>query len=406
MNTTLKIAWRNLWRNKRRTIITMSSVIFSVLFAAFMRSMQEGSYDRMIDNTVRFYSGYLQIQDSLYWDERTLDNTFTADPELTQRIEQIEDVLAVVPRIESGALAAYGNKSKPVFVMGISPEEENAITRISDKIIDGEFLTSDSEKALVSEGLARFLDLKTGDTLVMISQGYHGVSAAGKFAVAGVFKHPSPELNNNMVYLPIKAAGYFFSSEGRQTAQVVMVTDHYEVKHVKRAIEKILPPGLRVMTWDEMQPDIVKMIESDRAGGIFMLLILYLVIGFGIFGTVLMMVNERMREFGVIHALGMQKGEIALMLFFEVLLLGMSGALLGLLITAPVIHYFYQNPIPLTGDVAEAMLEYGVEPYMFFSIRPYLFINQALVIFIMSTLTTLIMMWRIFRFEIVSAIHK
>jgi len=134
MNTNLKLAWRNLWRNRRRTIIAISSIVFSVLLASWMRSMQEGSYDSMIDNSVKFYSGYLQVQDTAFWNERTLDNSFEVSSELKGKIAKIRDVSLVSNRVESFALAANHLKSKPAMVMGIEPEAEDKITNISKKI--------------------------------------------------------------------------------------------------------------------------------------------------------------------------------------------------------------------------------------------------------------------------------
>ncbi|MCD4736192.1 MAG: FtsX-like permease family protein [Bacteroidales bacterium] len=257
---------------------------------------------------------------------------------------------------------------------------------------------------MISKGLARYLKIDVNDTLVMIAQGYHGVSAAGKFAVRGIFKHPNPEFNNNMVFLSMNAAQEFYSLYDRYTSEVIMVEDHYEVSQIKDEIASILPPKKTVMTWDEMQPEMLSMIEGDRAGGIIMLWILYLVIGFGIFGTVLMMINERKREFGVINAVGMRKSKINIMLFFEIIILGLLGAVIGLIVTSPIIWYFFKNPIPLSGDMAGAMLEYGVEPYMYFSTHLDLFINQAITIFILSTVIALIMMISIARMSMIKAL--
>jgi len=401
----IKLAWRNLWRNKRRTLITSASIIFSVLFASFMRAIQEGSYDSMIDNMVKFYSGYLQVQDTAYWGEKTLENTIAYDSVLTEKISKIEDVRLVTPRLESFALSAYKQNSKPVFVMGIKPVKEDRIIKLSKKIQKGAFISPGDKGALIAEGLSKFLKIGVGDTLVMISQGYHGVSAAGKFAVRGIFKHPNPEFNNNMVYLSLKTAQDFYSAYGRYTSEVIMVDDHYEVDHVKKAIQAILPPGKTVMTWDEMYPELLNMIEGDRAGGIIMLWILYLVIGFGIFGTVMMMVNERKREFGVINAVGMRKSRINRMLFAEIVMLGMLGAIVGLILTAPIIWYFYLNPIQMPPDMAEAMVTYGMEPFMFVSIRPVIYINQALTIFILSSVIAGIMMINVARLNLVKALR-
>ena len=288
MNTNLKLAWRNLWRNRRRTIIAVSSIVFSVLLASWMRSMQEGSYDSMIDNSVKFYSGYLQVQDTAFWDERTLDNSFEATSELKKEIEQIKDVTLVSNRIESFALAANKLKSKPAIVMGIEPEAENQITKISAKIKSGKFLQKGDKGAIMGQGLAEYLELSVGDTLVMISQGYHGISASGLFKIKGIIKHPNPDFDKRMVYLDIENARDFYSAYNLSTSLVVMTDDHYQVKHLKRKIAKILPEQNKVMTWVDMQPELQQLIESDRGGGIIMLGILYMIVAFGMFGVVLM----------------------------------------------------------------------------------------------------------------------
>lgn len=406
MKTNIKLAWRNLWRNRRRTLIAVSSIVFSVLLASWMRSMQEGSYDSMIENSVKFYSGYLQVQDTAYWDERTLDNSFEASKELKDEIRSINDVTLVVNRVESFALAANHLKSKPAMVMGIEPEAENQITKISQKVKQGRFLKSGDKGALLGEGLAKYLGLGVGDTLVMISQGYHGISASGLFEVVGLLSHPNQEFNNRMVYLDLDRARDFYSAYGLSTSLVVMTHNHYEVKHLKKAIEEILPPQNRVMTWTEMQPDLEQLIESDRGSGIIMLGILYMVIAFGMFSVVLMMVKERSREFGVVHAVGMQKNKLALVVFFETIFIGLIGCITGLMISYAFCLYFYYNPIPMSGDMATAYEQYGMEPFLYFSLQSSIFYSQMIVVFLVSLFISIFPVYNIYRLKITKAIRS
>ncbi len=406
MNTNIKLAWRNLWRNRRRTIIAVSSIVFSVLLASWMRSMQEGSYDSMIENSVKFYSGYLQVQDTAYWDERTLDNSFKATNELKEKIASLDDVTLVVNRVESFALAANHLKSKPAMVMGIEPEAEDQITKISQKVKQGRFLKTGDKGALLGEGLAKYLNLGVGDTLVMISQGYHGISASGLFEIVGLLSHPNQEFNNHMVYLDLGTARDFYSAYGLSTSLVVMTHNHYEVKHLKKAISEIIPPQNRVMTWTEMQPDLEQLIESDRGSGIIMLGILYMVIAFGMFSVVLMMVKERSREFGVVHAVGMQKSKLAVVVFFETIFIGLIGCITGLVISYLFCLYFYHNPIPMSGDMATAYEQYGMEPYLYFSLKASLFYNQMIVVFLVSLFISIFPMYNIYRLKITKAIRS
>lgn len=405
MKTNIKLAWRNLWRNRRRTIIAISSIVFSVLLASWMRSMQEGSYDKMIENSVKFYSGYLQVQDTAYWEERTLDNSFKAPEELKQQISQLQDVTLVADRMESFALAANHLKSKPAMVMGIEPEAEDQITKISQKVKKGRFLQNGDKGAILGEGLARYLGLGVGDTLVMISQGYHGISASGLFEIVGLLSHPNQEFNNRMVYLDIQTARDFYSAYGLSTSLVVMTHNHYEVKHIQTAIEKILPAGNRVMTWTDMQPDLEQLIESDRGSGIIMLAILYMVIAFGMFSVVLMMVKERSREFGVVHAVGMQKSKLAIVVFFETIFIGLIGCAVGLVISYAFCLYFYYNPIAMTGEMATAYEQYGMEPYLFFSLKASLFYSQMILVFLISMFISIFPIWNIHRLRITKAMR-
>ena len=406
MNTNLKLAWRNLWRNRRRTIIAISSIVFSVLLASWMRSMQEGSYNSMIENSVKFYSGYLQVQDTAFWDERTLDNSFEVDSELKQNIEKIEDVTLVSNRVESFALAANHFKSKPALVIGIEPEAEDQITNISKKIKKGKFLRNGDKGAVLGKGLAEYLNLDVGDTLVMISQGYHGISASGLFPIIGIMAHPNAEFDKRLVYLDIETARDFYSAYGLSTALVVMTSDHYQVKHLKNAIAKLLPEYNRVMTWVDMQPELQQLIESDRGGGIIMLGILYMIIAFGMFSVVIMMVKERSREFGVVHAVGMQKEKLSIIMFFETIFIGLIGTTIGLVISYLFCLYFFYNPIPLTDEMASAMTQYGMEPFMFFSLKSSLFYSQMILVFIISIFISIFPIYNISRLKITKAMRS
>jgi len=405
MRTNIKLAWRNLWRNRRRTIIAISSIGFSVLLASWMRSMQEGSYNSMIDNTVKFYSGYLQVQDTAFWEERTIDNGFHASDDLKLQIKEIKDVTLVSDRLESFALAADHLHSKPAMVMGIVPEAEDQITQISKKIKKGRFLKSEDKGVVIAEGLAGYLNLDVGDTLVMISQGYHGISANGLFEIIGIVTHPNPDFNKRLVYLDINEARDFYSAYGISTSLVVMTNDHYKVNHIKKEIAQILPDENTVMTWEEMQPELVQLIQSDRGGGIIMLGILYVVIAFGMFSVVMMMVKERKREFGVIHAVGMKKQKLSLIVFLETIMIGIIGCIVGLLISYIFCLYFYYNPLPLSAKMAEAYAQYGMEPFMFFSMKSSLFYNQIILVFIISVFISIFPIINIHRLKITKAMR-
>ncbi len=385
MNT-FKVAWRNIWRSRTRTLITVLAIVVAVFLSTVMTSMQEGTYSKMIDNIVKFYSGYLQVHHPDYWENKTINNTFVPTDSLLQEIKSVGGVTDVAVRLESFTLLSTGNDTKGGVLIGIDPERENKLTNLSHWIESGKYLRAGDDGILISYNLARNINAAIGDTVVLISQGYHGASAAGLFPVRGILKFASPTLNNMGAYIDLERAREFYSAYGRATSAVVMIDDGDQTEAIRANMQKELGDMYSVQTWDEMQPEIKQMIQADRAGGVIMKAILYLVIGFGIFGTVIMMVSERKRELGVMVAVGMQKTRLASILLTETLYIGLVGVIVGFLISMPLIAFFVNNPIPLPDEMAEAYETFGLEAAMYFSGKGVIFLRQVLVVFLITAI--------------------
>lgn len=403
----LIMAWRNIWRNKRRSYITITSITFAVLLACVMRSMQLGSYERMIENAARFYTGYIQVHQNGYWDEKIIDNSFTYDEELITTVESTEGVEVAVPRVESFALAAFGTKTKGSLVIGIDPDKENDLTRVKNKIIEGEYLTIDDKAVMVAQGLADYLNMGVGDTLVLIGQGYHGANAAGLYVIKGIMKFPVPAQNNQTVYLSLKEAQWFFAMDNTITS-ISLVVD--KAKNVDRIVADIRAnvdiEALEVMGWRDMMPDLVQGIEIDNISGQVMLWILYAVIGFGMFGTFLMMTAERMYEFGVMMSVGMKRIKMQFIIFLEMGMMASVGVLAGVGISLPILIYYYHNPVFMSGESADAIEAFGVEAAYFFSLQPQLFYNQAWAILFMAFILSFYPLYIIHKLKPVEAMRE
>ncbi len=385
MKNILKIAWRNIWRNKRRTMITIASIMFALFFAIIMRGFQLGSYAKMKENAIESYSGYIQIHKKGYWNDKNINKVFSIDSTLLRKISFDPRVNEVIPRLESFALASSGASTRGVAVMGIDPERENEMTKIKTYLKKGEFISNKDHSVLVAADLAKFLKIDIHDTLVLFSSGYHGATAAALFPVKGILKLPIPEMNRGTVYLPVKAAQDFFGTGNQYTAIALDIDNLEDVDPVKEKIRSEIDlNNYEVMGWEKMNKELLQMIESDNAGGLIMVTILYMVIAFGILGTVLMMTNERKKEFSMMISIGMQKWKLILVVIFELTFLSFLGVLAGIIISLPVMLYFYYNPIKFTGDVVKIMKDFNFEPVMPVSLDPHIFITQAIVIFLIS----------------------
>lgn len=404
----LTLAWRNIWRNRRRTLITLSAIGFAVFFACVMQSMQRGAYERMIDNTVRFSTGHIQIHADGYWNDRVIDRSivWNENKNLEAQILKLPEIVTAAPRLESFALAAYGEKSKGVMLAGVDPAKEEAITRLSAKVVEGEYLTGE-KGLLVGKGLADFLNLKAGDTLVLIGQGYHGVSAAGKYPVTGIVRFPSPVFNQQAVFMTLPEVQYFYGAEGLITSLSLLLDDSDDVKKVTKELHDNLDAETyEVMTWQEMMPELVQSIELDYYSGMIIIFILYAVIAFGIFGTFLMMTKERTYEFGVMTAIGMRKIKIQIMVALEILMLILLGVTAGILLSLPIMVYLFYNPILLSGDMAKVYENFGFEPIIPFSLESGIFIEQGVVVLIISALLSIYPMIAIQSLKTVKALKE
>ncbi|MFT6867791.1 MAG: putative ABC transport system permease protein [Cyclobacteriaceae bacterium] len=383
----LTLAWRNIWRNKRRSYITIGSITFAVLLACSMRSMQLGSYDRMIENAARFYTGYIQIHENGFWSDKSIDNSFVYDQQLIDTISTVTGVDIVVPRLESFALVSFAQKTKGGLVMGVDPDREDELTRVRDKIVAGSYIASDDRSIMISEGLATYLKAGVGDSIVLIGQGFHGANSVGIYPIKGIMKFPSPAQNNGTIYLPLKEAQWLYAVENRLTSLALVIDQAKNTDRIVADISnRVDTEQLEVMSWETMMPDLVQGIEVDNISGKMMIWILYAVIGFGMFGTFLMMTAERMYEFGVLISIGMKRVQLQWAIFLEMLIMSSIGVALGVSITLPFLIYYYHHPIFFTGESAEAIEKFGVEPAYFFSLQPSLFYSQAWVIFVMAVI--------------------
>ena len=265
MKDNLKIAWRNLWRNSRRTLITAASIFFGVFFAIFMSSIQQGSLENMVDNMVRFYSGYIQIQEADFKELRSINNSFHPTDNLEHIISDNKYITQATKRVETFALAGSQTNSYPAMILGVIPEKEETISGISKWINGGEYIRSGSKDVLIGKVLAENLDIHVSDSLVLIGQGYHGISSTGIYYVAGLLDFPLPDLNKQVIYMDINNCQEFLGLSNHLTSYVLMVNIPDEVKPAIKELRPNLDVDLQIYSWDELQPELINLIEGKMA---------------------------------------------------------------------------------------------------------------------------------------------
>lgn len=385
----LKLAWRNIWRNKGRSVITIAAVMFCVIFAVVLRSFQVGVWENMIHEIVGNNFGYLQIHEDGFWADQSLDRTMDLNAVNSKELLAVEGVDRLIPRMESFSLLYHGSNTKGSLVMGIDPAVELPGLQLDDILLEGRSFSRDDSVIVVSEGLAKYFNVGLGDTLLFMGQGYHGATAYGAFPIGGIARMTNPELNKQLVLMPFQKAQYMYNCTDRATTLVVAVDKDSDYEAVGAALKGSGVEGLEILEWKELFPEIIQTIEVDMAGGRIFVTILYFIISFVLLGTVIMMVAERQREFGILVSIGMKKTKLAFVTLLENIMLIMGGAIVGMAVVKPVQFYFKYNPIDLSGQMKEAIEQYNFEPKLYTTTSFIINLNHGTIIFVIGVLVSL-----------------
>ena len=402
----IKFAWKNLWRNKSRTLITLAAIFFAVVLSITAESLKRGVFDNLVKNVVSFYTGYIQVHQKGYYEEQMLDNSFKRSLKLEGQIQLQGNINALAPRLEVFALASSGNSSKGCMVAGIDPGREDEVTSLRNKLVGGDYLVANDKAVLLGEGLSQRLQLTTGDTIMLIGQGYHGATAAGKFRIKGILKFGSPQLNDRMLYMDLPSAQELFSAPELITTYAISLDEGSRLDQTAASIKQGLGKDYEVMTWEELLPDIRQHIATDSNNMKIVQGVLYLLVCFGIFSTLLMMMVERKFEMGMLVAIGMKKSRLARLFIIESVLTVVIGCLSGILASLPLVYYLKIHPIRLGGDTAKAYERFGFEAIFPTSTDPDIFIYQGMTVLILGLLLSFYPVWKVIRVSPVNAMKR
>lgn len=407
MNTIFKLARRNIWRNRGRTLISASAILFAVLLAISMSSFQQGAWDSTINGVVNSYFGHVQIHKKGYWEEQIIDSAF-AYQAVTKDLLQQEGVQAVLPRLEEFALFAHHEETKGKRIIGTNPALEDQLSSLKSLLVEGTYLQQDDDGILIADTMAREFNLKIGDTLAVLGQGYHGTQAVGKYPVRGFVKYNMPQMKQ-MIFMTIQQAQELFYADGLATTLIVIPDDYNDSESLTASLQKNIDPKFEVMHWKELIPDLLQAKELDTAGNKIVMGILYLIIGFAIFGTILMMVKERQYEFGVLTAIGMKRSQLGQMIWMETMIIGLVGAFLGMLIAFPIVYHFHTNPIDVAmmgEEATKVYADFGIPAVIPFTLNWKIFMDQAVNIMLMLTFFSIYPIWTILRLKPVEAMRE
>ncbi|KAB2847188.1 MAG: ABC transporter permease [Melioribacteraceae bacterium] len=401
MKLLLKLAWRNIWRNKRRSILTLCAIIFATFASVAMRGMQIGTYELNISNAVNMFSGYIQIQKNGYRQNPSINKNFKYNNEIEEKINSVPGILGYAPRVYADGLISFKDNSLGAAVFGVDPQKEKSTTKFLDRVKEGKFFEShDTYEIVLGTKLMENLKAKIGDEIVILSQGYDGSLGNLKFKIIGTVKMGMQEFDASTAFIGLETAQELVAMYGRIHAIAIKADDITNVENIQNVLTQKLNDGnLAVLSWEEVMSDFKQSIELDNVSGIFMLLILITIVAFGILNTVLMSVTERFNEFGVTLSIGMPQMKLVSLVFIETFFLTLIGIVIGDIIGWFINYILILNPVEFGGELGKIYEEYGFLPRMESTNTISIFINTTLTILLVSMLSSIYPAYKTYKLE-------
>ncbi|GMR20789.1 MAG: ABC transporter permease [Gammaproteobacteria bacterium] len=358
------IAWRNVWRRKRRTLITGFSIGFGVMLAVTFTGTGDYMYTNMINSSATMGLGHITVAARGYNDTPTLDKRLDGVAELRQTLQSNPSTTQVVIRIMGQAMFASAIKTVGGVFIAVDPAQESEnVNEMLKSIIEGKIFTSSSGRGVVvGQRMAERLKLKLGKKLVYTTTDIHGEIVSAIARVSGIYKTGINEVDGHIVLLPLNRVRKILQYGDDEAGLVaVMIRDQRYTDSVQQQLlASVGRPEREVLSWRQTQSDLAGLITIDRSSNYITQLLVGLLIAAGILNTLLMSVLERTREFGIMIAVGMSPATLFRLVMAESFWMALIGLLLGILLTAPWFYYMSTVGIDFSSSIGNEYTASGV----------------------------------------------
>lgn len=362
----LRLAWRNVWRNRRRSLINVAAMGFGLAAIMFGQSLIISLQQQLIEKATGSITGHVRVQRSDV-DESKFPDKFMADPEPAAKVLAAEPRISVWGRrIQVTGLVSAPSASLGVLICAVEPEKERLLTDMSTYLKEGGYLEPDKKGVVMGRKLAKRLDVRLGEKVVVMSQASDGSMGAEAFRVVGIHETGSESFDGQIIWLPLKAMQELLVRPGQANQLAARVRDIATADAVAADVDARLAPGaIRAISWKAIDREIISIQAFQNGILTIVLVIVFLIVALGILNTQLMSLFERVREFGVLMAIGARPRWIVRLILAESLLLGLVGALLGLAIGAVLIAHFGRHGLHLpVGEAFSYFLPFPSVIYM------------------------------------------
>jgi ABC-type lipoprotein release transport system permease subunit len=413
MGKLLIMAWRNVWRNWRRTVIAVIAIALGLAFILMFDGMLGGMDEALHGKQVRLQGGHVQVHAPGYREKMNRSPLLPlANPDaLVQAAQAQPEAVAVAQRIETGGMVSSREATLPVAIIGIQPEQETpAVSMVAEKVVEGRYLQGDDEDVLlIGDALANRLEVGVGDRVTLVGRATHEQMRRRTMTIVGIYDLDIKAIEETQVFVSLPEAQTLFDLRDQATEIGVYLDGVGQEAAVVDRLQPVLP-GYEVDAWDTLDPTTKELMAiEDQVMGAFGLVILSIA-GIGILNLMLMAVFERTREIGILGAMGLKRWETMVLFLLEGIMIGLLGALIGCLLGGAMAAYFGRVGIDIMSlygtdisDMSEFMGLMGDRLY--FRIGIDVFVQRTLTVAIIAALASLYPAWQASKQEPAEALH-
>jgi len=357
------LAWRNIWRNKRRSLIIISAIAAGLLCGLFASAIMFGMGESLVTSTINRDLGHIQIHSSQFEDEKLLTDTIPNPQKIVEEIKEEKNIKGITSRIVIEGMGSSATTSNGLRIVGINPEQEKSVTNIYEQIVEGNYFeNARRNQIIVGKKLAENLGIKERSKIVLSFQGFDGSIIYGAFRVTGIYQTESTAFDRVNVFVREKDLLSLLGSQ-MISHEIAIRMNSEQSADTLYSVLKSEFPTLSVKSWKDLAPELKLMDEMiDTQLNIFLGIILFALL-FGITNTMLMSVMERVREFGVLMAIGMKRRRVFSMIMIETISLSLVGAAIGMVCASILIAYFGSTGIDLS-TFAQGFTAWNLSPVL------------------------------------------
>ncbi|MCU7935886.1 MAG: FtsX-like permease family protein [Candidatus Thiodiazotropha sp. (ex Dulcina madagascariensis)] len=373
--TYLALATRNLSRNRRRTTITLLTMIFGIATLTLLSALNDGWLNQMKTNFILSYTGHLQIHAKGFEASQNLHDRITEPEEISRLMQSYPEIIGWTQRIRTSGLASAGGSSAGIQIMATDPEQETWVTSMNQDVKEGGWLRPGMTRdLLLGRTVAQNLGAALGDRIILMAQRLNGAMVSEVFHLQGILETGAPQIDRTLALITLNSAQHWLQMDQTVTDIVIRADTHDNTDVLFRLFTQQLS-GLKyeIMPWQELDPMVRQWLEFSDAYGLVILFVVIILVLAEILNTMLISLHERQKELGVIVAIGTKRGQIFLMLLLEAVMLIFLGAILGYLAGSLLVYSLADAGIDLT-RFANAFEFFYMDPV----IHPQLTRNSAM----------------------------